>query len=194
MSHHIYQTRGFIIRSTNSCEADRTLFIFTEHLGLISARARAARKISSKLRHSLQNYSFVRIALVRGKNVWRLTDAERIWAFHASADEAKLKIIAGIFSLVNRFVHGEGENDALFKTLADFFDFLRQEELSQEEMLLTETLAACRILSALGYVGENKTLSPFFFVPASKSILENLAPHRAEAFREINRALRESQL
>lgn len=194
MSYHIYQTRGFIVRGANTGEADRTMFIFTASLGLLCVNARAARKISSKLRYSLQNYSLVRVALVRGKNVWRLTDAEEIASFSAVRDAVKLKLIAGIFSLVSRFVHGEGENQILFWGLEDLFYFLQREELSDEEILSTETLAVCRILSALGYVGENETLALFLGSPVSKHLVHNFMPHRQEALREINRALKESQL
>lgn len=194
MPYHIYQTRGFIIRGANGGEADRVIFIFTEHLGLLCVNARAARKISSKLRCSLQNYSFVRVALVRGKNVWRLTDAEEIASFSAILDISKLKLIAGMFSLVNRFVHGEGENKILFESIKDIFGFLQREELSDEEMLSAETFAVLRILSALGYVGESSALVPFLSAPISNYLLDDFVPHRQEALREINRALRESQL
>jgi DNA repair protein RecO (recombination protein O) len=194
MAHHIYQTQGFVLRGANTGEADRTIFVFTESLGLLCVNARAARKVSSKLRYSLQNYSLIRVALVRGKNVWRLTDAEETVSFSPSRDSSKLKLIAGMFSLVNRFVHGEGENAMLFESLHNLFIFLQREELSDEEILLTETIAACRILAALGYVGESKTLSPFLGSQTSRYLLENFAPHRHEALQEINRALRESQL
>lgn len=194
MPYHIYQTRGFVIRGANMGEADRTIFIFTEHLGLLAVNARAARKVSSKLRHSLQNYSFARVALVRGKNVWWLTDAEELASFSATQDMAKLKLIAGVFSLVSRFVHGEGENKMLFWGLEDIFSFLQREELSDKEMLSTETIAVCRILSALGYVGESETLASFLNFPISRPILSNFLSHRMEASQEINRALRESQL
>jgi DNA repair protein RecO len=194
MSYHIYQTRGFIIRTMSIGEADRMIFIFTESMGLLAVSARAARKVSSKLRYSLQNYSFVRIALVRGKNVWRLTDAEELDSFRTRGGASKLQLVAGVFSLVNRFVHGEGENEALFRSLENLFCFLGKEELSEDEIFSTETIAACRILSALGYVGENKVLERFVSVPFSKLLLENFSPHRNEALLEANRALRESQL
>lgn len=194
MSYHIYQTRGFIVRTMSIGEADRMIFIFTESMGLVAVSARSARKISSKLRYSLQNYSFVRIALVRGKNVWRLTDAEELDCFRARGDASKLQLVAGVFSLVNRFVHGEGENEGLFWSLEDLFCFLRKEELSEDETFSAETIAACRILSALGYVGENKELAQFISEPFSKPLLRDFSPYRNEALREANRALRESQL
>lgn len=194
MAYHVYQTRGFIIRTMNIGEADRMVFVFTESLGLVGVSARGARKTTSKLRYSLQNYSFVRIALVRGKNVWRLTDAEEIESFRAPGDVSKLKLVARIFSFVNRFVHGEGENSLLFKTLEDIFGFLRREDLSEDEIFLTEMIAACRLLSALGYMGENKDLAQFVREPISKLLLVDFVPHRGNMVGEINRALRESQL
>lgn len=190
----MYQTRGFIIRSTNTAEADRTIFVFTEALGLLVVNARAARKVSSKLRYSLQNYSFIRLAVVRGKNVWRLTDAENLVSFRTAGDAKTLKILAGIFSLLNRFVHGEGENPTLFRSLDYLFRFLQETELSDDEMFTVEMLAAVQIFSALGYVGESKTLAPFLTTTISKSVVENFAPHRAEALKEINRALKESHM
>lgn len=192
MSHHIYQTRGFILRSIDTGEADRTVFIFTESMGLLLVNARATRKVSSKLRYSLQNYSLVRVALVRGRSVWRLTDAEELVSFPTTHGAGKM--LAGVFFLVSRFVHGEGENKILFWSLEDLILFLQKEELSDEEILLTETLTVCRVLSALGYVGESGTLSSFLNAPLEKSLLRNFAPYRQEALREINRALRESQM
>lgn len=194
MSHHIYQTRGFIIRGANTGEADRTLFIFTEDLGLLAVNARAARKVSAKLRYGLSKYSFVRVALVRGKNVWRLTDAEEIISFRGVRETQKLKLLAGVLSLVSRFVHGEGQNALLFRSLEDFFGFLQRENLSDKEMFSMETIASCRILSALGYMGESKNLAPFLKTPISKLLLEDFILHQQEALREINRALTESQL
>lgn len=194
MSHHIYQTRGFIIHGANTGEADRVLFIFTEHLGFLAVNARAARKVTSKLRYSLSLYSFVRIALVRGKNVWRLTDAEEMISFHPVFDTQKLKLLAGICALVNRFVHGEEENAALFLGLEEVFGFLQKETLTEDEMFSTETLTVCRILSALGYIGENTRLVSIMKNKISKPLLSEFLPERTEALREISRALQESQL
>jgi DNA repair protein RecO (recombination protein O) len=194
MSHHIYQTKGFILHGGNTGEADRIFSVFTEKLGLLPLFARSARKTSSKLRYSLSNYSFVRVAFVRGKNIWRLTDAEEIVSFHRETSGEKIKTAAGIFSLVSRLVHGEGENPALFSTLEEFFIFLQKESLSEEEVLLLETIISCRILLSLGYVGENSSLVPFFGESVSKKLLNDFAPSRTEALKEISRALQESQL
>lgn len=194
MSYHVYHTRGFVLESRSVGEADRLIFAFTENMGLLVFVAKASRKISSKLRYSLQEYSFARFAFVRGKNVWRLVDASEILSFHPIRDARKFQTIVGSFSLISRLVHGEGENNEIFYTLENLFDFFQEEDLSNEEKLLVETLATVKLLSALGYMGENETLKPFLSEPFSKSLLNAFMPHRQEALREGHRALFESQL
>lgn len=194
MSHHVYQTQGFIIRSSLSGEADRTVFVFTRQLGLLAIHARGARKVSSKLQASLSNYSFIRLCVVRGKNMWRLTDAEEMVSFRASRYVEHLRLVARVAALLLRFVRGEGENEKLFGFIEELFSFLKEEELSLGEMDFLEVLISYRILFALGYTGEEKALTPFLHGRVSKSLVAEFAPHRKEALREINRAIKESQL
>src|ERR1035437_5747826 len=75
--HHIYHTEGIILGSRNFSEAGRYYSIFTRDLGMISASAQGVRKMSSKLRYVLQDYSYVKVDLVRGKDFWRLTSASK---------------------------------------------------------------------------------------------------------------------
>lgn len=194
MSYHVYQTSGFILRSVPVGEADRVVFVLTEHLGLLPLSVRAARKISSKLRYALKNYSFVRVAFVRGKNAWRLTDAEEKACFHAAHDTERLKTFAGISAMVSRLVHGEGENRALFAVLADSFHFLREETLSEEERRTLEVLSMCKVLSVLGYAPGNPALAPFLSAETSRTLLDEFASYRKVAAEEVARALKESHL
>jgi DNA repair protein RecO len=194
MSYHLYNTTGFILRSANVGEANRALFIFTENLGLILAQAQSARAISSKLRHSLRDGSFCRFSLVRGKTTWRLTDAEEIWSFSPKEEHEKTKIFIGIFSLVGRFVHGEEENTALFRELKNLTGFLKENAFTKDGLQRFETLSVLKILSSLGYIGENQNLKFYIKSPFDANILEQFTSHRREALKEINRALKESHL
>ena len=192
--YHLYNTRGFIVRSANIGEANKMLFIFTEDLGLISAQVQAARKVSSKLRASLRGNSLCRFSLVRGKTSWRMTDAEELISFSPSRDPQKTKIFANILSLVGRFVHGEEENAKLFHELENITACLKEIVFTKDELLRFETLSALKVLSALGYVGENKDLMFFIRTPIDANVLAQFTPHRREALKEINRALEESHL
>jgi DNA repair protein RecO (recombination protein O) len=194
VSYHLYNTTGFILRTANVGEANKILFIFTEELGLVSAHAQSARKVTSKLRYSLRENSFARFSLVRGKNTWRLTDAEEIVSFSPKTELQKLKIFASILSLVGRFVHGEEENSKLFYELKNLVAFLKNTKFTKDELGRFETLSVLKILSSLGYIGENKDLKFYIQSPFDANVLEQFTPHRREALREINRALEESHL
>ncbi|MCX6735579.1 MAG: DNA repair protein RecO [Candidatus Parcubacteria bacterium] len=194
MSYHLYQTRGFVLRSANIGEANKLFFIFTENMGLLGVSAQSVRKITSKLRYSLRDFSFARISLIRGKTSWRLTDAEEIFSFSFEKETEKLKVFAGILSLVRRLVHGEEDNPKLFSLLLETLDFLKGETLDSDELKRLETLAVLKVLASLGYVGESKILASFITASFSKNILNAFESVRRDALREVNRALQESQL
>ncbi len=194
MSYHLYQTRGFVLRSANIGESNKLFFIFTENMGLLGVSAQSVRKITSKLRYSLRDFSFVRISLIRGKTAWRLTDAEEIFSFSLEKEMEKMKVFAGIVSLVRRLVHGEEEIPQLFSLLLLSMYFLKEEELSPDELKRLETLVVLKTLALLGYVGEDKMLASFISTPLSKTLLVSFEPVHRDALREVNRALEESQL
>ena len=194
MSYHLYQTRGFVLRSAHIGEANKLFVIFTEDMGLLSVSAQSVRKITSKLRYSLRDLSFVRISLIRGKTTWRLTDAEELESFSTETEEEKIKVFAGILSVVRRLVHGEEENKELFSILFDTLLFLKKENFTQDEIKRLETLIVLKILSSLGYIGENKNLSFFIVASLSKPLLDKFEPSRSSALHEVNRALEESHL
>ena len=75
--YHIHHTEGIILGSKNFGEAGRYYFIFTRDLGMIYASAQGVRKMSSKLRYILQDFSYIKIDLVKGKDFWRVASASK---------------------------------------------------------------------------------------------------------------------
>ena len=65
--HHIYTTKAIIIRSIPIGEANKYYFLLTEDLGFIRATAQGVRLDKSKLKGHLQDFCFVEISLVKGK-------------------------------------------------------------------------------------------------------------------------------
>jgi len=63
--------------SRNFGEAGRHYFIFTRDLGMVTASAEGVRKISSKLRYVLQDFAYLKIDLVSGRNIFRVTNASK---------------------------------------------------------------------------------------------------------------------
>ena len=75
MLHHIYHTEGFVLSGQSVGEANKYFRIFTKDFGMVGAMAQGIRLLQSKLRYSLQDYSYSKISLVRGKQVWRIVGA-----------------------------------------------------------------------------------------------------------------------
>ncbi len=196
MSHHIYHTRGIILGSVPTGESNRFYKIFTEELGLIGATAQSVREGKSKLRYSLQDFSFVSVDFVRGKEMWRITSAGEWRAFPViKGDAARLKLFARACSLVSRLLQGEGREPELFADIVGAAEFL--ELLGNETPKLfaaLETLVALRVLARLGYLdpeGYEDFLEPGAY---SQKILEEFERVRTKALPKINEALRASQL
>lgn len=195
MSHHIYHTRGIILGSTPIGESNRFYKIFTEELGLVGGSAQSVREGKSKLRYTLQDFSFVTVDLVRGKEVWRIVSA----GTHSSLDkikkdEARLKLFASYCALLSRLLHGEGRDQELFDEIARVADFIEKTTIPQELALSFETLATLRVLAHLGYVdgeGYEKFLDRDAY---SVDILEDFEKIRPVVLHKINTALNASHL
>ncbi len=197
MSHTIYTTEGFILKSANFGEANKYFFIFTKDFGLIKAAAQSVRHLKSKLRYGLEDLSLAQISVVRGREIWRLTSVEKKLNLK---DIENISLINRIFSLLLRLLHGEEKNDFLFNSLKEGMNFLTQNEINKTK-LDSETLAnfecimALRILSALGYIGkladfEQFVTSPYFTL----EIMAKMSILKTQAILEINKSLKETHL
>jgi DNA repair protein RecO (recombination protein O) len=197
MSHTLYTTKCIVFGSTDSGEANKYLSLFTKEIGLVRAVARSVREERSKLRYSLQNFSFSYATLVRGREVWRITGAEEIYSLHheLKEDAGKLFVVTQILSLLNRLLHGEEKNDYLFNTLSDGFGYLRFNEMNKEMLKNFEHLIVLRILYSLGYIAkENNFTELLRLTEVNKILLENTESKRKDIIFAINRALNEAHL
>ena len=195
MSHKIYHTEGFVIAGSNYGEASRYLSIFTRDFGLVRASAQSLRKVSSKLRFSLQDFSYSKIDLVRGKEIWRVTNAKNISGYEKlNKSSESIKMLANIFRLIKRLCHGEAENPELFEYLKEIYAFLEIEKLNNEDIKNFEAVSVLKILHCLGYIGDGKDLSIFVSNNLSHSMLGQAKLVRRTLVEEINKSLRESQL
>lgn len=190
--HHIYHTEGIILGSKNFKEANKYFYILTKDLGLVYAEAQGIRKLSSKLRYVLQDFNYVKLDFVQRKNIWRITNAIKTNELELlNKDFNKLKIVANISKLLLRLLPGIEPNPTLFKEVLDGFFLLEGNNL-KEELKNIEIVLVLRILSNLGYIGENfedLTRSPF-----ESELLSVLSKNKVSIIKEINKALRESQL
>lgn len=195
MSHAIYNTDGFVLKSANFGEANKYYYLFTKDFGLIKASAQGVRHLQSKLRYGLVDFSLARVSLVRGREIWRLTGAEKLVDYAGSLKKPEFLLVSRIFSLLLRLLHGEEKNELLFDTLLQGLDFLQTNSLDRKNLENFECILALRILASLGYIGkladfDQFTSSPYF----TFELLSTMASLRTLAITEINKSLAETHL
>lgn len=192
--HHIYHTEGIILGNKNFGEAGKCYFIFTRDLGMILATASGVRKMSSKLRFILQDFSYIKVDLVQGKNLWRVTSASKTNMLEdISKRFGTLEIFANISRLLRRLLPGEDPNEFLFADFLNGLSILEKSE-TKEELYNIEAIIVLRVLSNLGYIGGAPMLKTFIKSPLEQNLVYEVAKSRAKILREINKALKETHL
>jgi len=197
MSHHIYHTEGFVLASSPTQEANKMLYIFTKELGVVHASAQGVRLLKSKLRYSLQDFAFANISLVRGKDIWRVTNASSVSARfpHIFSQSEYFAIYVKILTLLRRLLNGEEKNERLFMIVIHAFDFLETARANDFQPLSFECVLVLQILHNLGYGSQHSAFEKYVSIAVwSEELITSFEPHRSRALAEINTSLRESHL
>ncbi len=193
--HHIYTTEGFIIKSFSVGEANKGYFLFTKNLGLVRASAQGVRLSKSKLKGHLGDFDFIEVSLVKGKEIWRITNVSAIIQNPFRKDKEKLSAVKNIFGLMLRLIHGEEKNEPLFSVNESFYRFLLSSGISAENIKNLEAVMALRILFNLGYLKKDEGLSEFAEGSRlSAELLDSFSTKRKTAIKEINEILKETHL
>lgn len=197
MSHIKYQTEGIVLGGYDFGEANRYFSIFTKDFGLIGVKAQGIRELKSKLRYNLQDLSYSRISLIRGRSAWKITDAHEIKniAKSFSGDVLKIQTSVRILSFLRRMLSGEARNDLLFDIIIRGLSHLENKNLSEKDIGNLEILLVLRVLNNLGYLNSLGSFSDFIKSPLyTRDLLENLEKVRIKAVKEINYSIEASQL
>ncbi|HBM45861.1 MAG: repair protein RecO protein [Parcubacteria group bacterium GW2011_GWF2_38_76] len=196
MSYHIYKTEGFIVGSVPVGEANRLISVYTEELGLVRGMAQGVRNLRSKLKHSLQDLFYTKISFVRGKDIWRIVNAERLPLVGDEILTGEKKVfIAKVALLLRRFVKGEGRDETLFNDLRAGLNFLKENILSESEMKKFELIFVLRFLGHLGYGPYESHFTDILSFTEWSSDLLNLADGKENDISSIiNRAMTASHL
>ncbi|OGI57119.1 DNA repair protein RecO [Candidatus Nomurabacteria bacterium RIFCSPHIGHO2_02_FULL_37_13] len=192
--HHIYHTEGIILGSKNFGETERYYSIFTKNLGMIYASAQGVRKMSSKLRFMLQDFAYLKIDLVQGKDFWRVTNVSKTNKLEQIAKQSEhFVVFFNIARLLKRLLAGVEPNPALFLDLLNGLFILEKSE-TKEELHNIEVIIVLRILNNLGYIGENETLQNIIKSPFEKDLIFEVSRSRTKILSAINKALKETHL
>lgn len=175
MAYRHYETTGLVLGHTVQGEANRLFKVLTPDLGLIMVMAQGVRLEKSKLRYSLQNYHLVNLNLVRGKEYWRLTGAEKM----AELNKAQINFVHKISLILLRLIHGEESSPLIFSDLHRAWNLLAESGKDQFAVYLKdlEIFILVRLLFNLGYLAPNSLtgsiISPIDFGWTEVCLVEN---------------------
>lgn len=201
--HKIYNTEGIILSTGDIGEANKFITIFSEQYGLISATAQSVREIKSKLKHGLQKFTVANISMVRGREVWRITNVEykQNLYYELKEDKIKLKAMISILVLIQKLLAGEKYNERLYKIIRKSISFLKKNDLTKEEISDFENIVIIRVLHNLGYFDENKKVggSGVYKIIMStsswnKELLGDIRSLNGEIIKDINESLAHTHL
>lgn len=199
MSYTIHHTNALILSSGQYGEADAIVTLFTEDFGRVHARAIGVRKEASKLRFALQPYSYAKVALVRGREVWRLTGAQIQHSLFYDCPADMQPTLLRVTSLLKRLVHGEEAHPELFVFLSESLHPQTLSSLTKEDRELLEIYIVFRVVTMLGYGSEDLiqfeqgSLADYCGQELTDR-LERLRGHQKQLVRHINQALEASHL
>ena len=191
--HHIHHTEGLILGSRNYGEAGKCFDIFTRDLGMIYASAQGVRKMSSKLRFILQDYAYVKIDLVQGKDFWRVTSASKTNKLEElSRGHGTFTVVSNIANLLKRLLAGVEKNEILFADLVNGLSILEKSE--EKDLRNIEAIIVLRILNNLGYIGGDETMQNLIKSPFEDNLIYEVSKSRSQVLNQINKALKETHL
>lgn len=150
MAYAIYTTRALVCGSFDRNAADRSYRLFTERAGMLYASARSVRAERSRQRYALQDFSLVRVSLVKGKQGWRIGSVEPLHNYyHLAVDKSARGSVVRLLRLLRRFLRGEAPEPELFSYVVHALPRLSGTlpDRATEELV---TLVHC--LQLLGYV------------------------------------------
>lgn len=190
MSYKTYTTEAIVCGSRDNNTSDKAFLLFTAEAGMLWASARSVREERSRQRYALQDFSLIRVSLVRGKSGWKAGSAECERNYFAESEgrprEARAALTA-IVRLLRQFVHGEIAQPGLF---TDAKSALEHTVAAAGRSQAIVDIFSLRLLHQLGYIADE---------PAFHGYLEaakwwDLPPLPARAASAIDRAKQVSHL
>jgi DNA repair protein RecO len=191
--HHIYHTEGIILGSKNFGECGKYYSIFTRDLGMIYASASGVRKMCSKLRFVLQDFAYVKIDLIEGRDFWRIGSASKTNRLEQIIKNPEtFEVFSKVANLLKRLLAGVEPNEVLFVDLINGLSILEKSET--ESLRNLEAVIVLRILNNLGYIGGNEILQNLIKSPFEENLIFEASKSRREVLSQINKALKETHL
>lgn len=161
-------TNGLIIREHHVGESDRLVTVLTRDLGLVRAFAPGARSIKGKKQAATQLLSYGNFTFSKGKDTYRITEAECLDVFFAlRGDLVKLSLAQYFCELCGTLAPEQDDAGAYLRIMLNGLKFLEQDRLPVGQLKAVVELA---LLTLAGYMPDvegchlcGRQEPPFFF-------------------------------
>lgn len=154
MAYATYTTEALVCGSRPNHTSDKSFLLFTKDAGMLWATARSVREERSKQRYALQDFSLIKVSLVRGKSGWRIGSAESEYnAFSEAQSRETRGLLTGMVRLLRQFMKGEEAVPTVFEDSRKFLDFVKSEQNHNRQVV---DVFAIRLLHKLGYISVSK--------------------------------------
>lgn len=150
MAYATYTTEAIVCGTWDRNTADRSYLLFTKDAGMLYADARSVRVEKSKQRYALQDFSHIRVSLVKGKSGWRIGSVEPQINFYSEAsNKAARGSVVSVCRFLRRFFKGEEAAQELYEYILSVLSTVTKD---MKDRTTVEDVIKLRILTALGYV------------------------------------------
>ena len=153
MSYVTYTTEALVCGSFERNTSDKSFMLFTREAGMLFATARSVREEVSKQRQALQDFSRIRVSLIKGKTGWRVGSVESFQNDFSKAEDREVRgSVVAYYRLLRRFIKGE-------EPFTDLYDFsikaLDRMGANVADRKLLDLFVQIQVLQMLGYVDES---------------------------------------
>jgi len=182
MAYNTYTTEAIVCGSKDSYTSDRSYLLFTREAGMLWATARSVRVEKSKQRFALQDFSIIRVSLVKGKGGWRIGSVEAIMNpfMETNSREARAGLSV-IIKLLRRFLHGEIAQSSIYDDAALALACIKDSEA--EEVIVLQEQFMLRYLYQLGYIAPDQAYQFILDTPDPWSVPYTLPPKAHQAIK-----------
>lgn len=190
MSYQTYTTEAIVCGSKDSNTSDRSYLLFTRDAGMLWATARSVRVEKSKQRCALQDFSIIRVSLVKGKGGWRVGSVMAVSnPFMEAVSRRSRGGVHAIIKYVRRFIHGEEPHEGIYNDTVMALSCMCAAD--EGDIADIQDVFALRLLHNLGYIAPQDVFGDFLTSDDPWSVPQALP---AGAHASIERALAASHL
>lgn len=151
--YEIIHTKAIVLLDRVEKEYNKTVFLFTEELGLVSVQAVSVLKPGAKLISMLQPHSIISCDIVVGKNSKKITTIVDKYPYeHIFLNAYKKNAFLSIFNFIIAMVPRNIPVKDVYALFAEFITTLDSVGENESDVQQLEVRTLYKILASLGYI------------------------------------------